>query len=214
MNDRIMNTYIYSTRDIVEALKKNGITANSTQISQYIRDNNFIERCMAIKNREQIPGKNEEYLVWRISMYGTNEILKYFLDRRRKQEENSKKYVYDINQLIKKYGKEYTRCNHTTITIYIDENKYAERGLAIKTGAGRGSKWLISPEGVDEMFSKLFIKKNIEEEKKGFIYGLENIRKELRKTRFLSSNSDLKIYLERLESEGLATKIPKKQRNF
>lgn len=33
MNDRIMNTYIYSTRDIVEALKKNGITANSTQIS-------------------------------------------------------------------------------------------------------------------------------------------------------------------------------------
>ena len=212
MNDRVMNTYIYSTRDIVEALKKNGITKNTMQISKYIRDNNLDGRGMAIKNIEPIPGLNETHEVWRVSMYGTNEILKYFLDKRR-QEDNLKKYVYDINQLIKKYGKEYTRCNHASIIIFMDEKKYAERGLAIKTGTGRNYRWLISQEGVDEMFSKLFIKKNIEEENKEFIYGVDNIRKELRKAGFLN-NSDLQIYLEQLESEGLATKVPKKNGSF
>lgn len=211
MNNRIMNTYIYTTRDVVEALKKNGITKNIMQISKYIRDNNLDSRGMAIKNVEPIPGRDETHEVWRISMYGANEIIKYFLDKRR-QEENSKNYVYEIGQLIKKFRKEYTKCNRTAIDIFINENHYIERGLAIKTGTARNCKWLISQEGVNEMFSKLFGKRPIEE--KGFIYGLENIRKELRKTRTLKNNSNLIIYLEQLESEGLAAKVPTKNGSF
>ena len=210
MNDRIMNTYIYTTRDVVEALKKNGIIKNTMQISKYIRDNNLDGRGMAIKNIEPIPGLNETHEVWRISMYGTNEILKYFLDKRR--QENSKKYVYEIKQLVKKYKKEYSRCNESAIVVFINENKYAERNLAIKTGAGSNCKWLISQEGVNEMLLKLFRKRPVEE--KGFIYGLENIRKELRKTRTLKNNSNLIIYLEQLESEGLAAKVPTKNGSF
>lgn len=215
MNDRIMNTYIYSTRDIVEALKKNGITKNTMQVSKCIRDNNLDGRGMAIKNIEPIPGLDETHEVWRVSMYGTNEILKYFLDKKR-QEDNLKKYVYDINQLIKKYGKEYVRCYRSAIIIFMNENKYVERGLAIKTGTGTGRncKWLISQEGVNEMFSKLFGKRNMEKEKEGFIYGTDNILEELRKTRLLVNNSDLPIYLEQLESEGLAKRVPTKDGDF
>lgn len=213
MNDRVMNTYIYTTRDIADALKRNGITKNSIQISQYIRDNNFDERGMAIKNREQIPGLNEECLVWRISMYGANEILKYFLDKRRIQEEISKKYIYEIKQLVKKYKKEYLRCNGPAIVTFMNENKYAERNLAIQTRAGRGGKWLISQEGVDEMLKFLFKKKQLPienvdvlgNENNYYIYGTKNIFEEIRKTHTFDTGEITRLL------EELGEKVPTSQ---
>lgn len=205
MEDRFMNTYIYTTRDVVEALKNNGITKNTMQISQYIRDNKLNDRGMAVKKVEQIPGLNETHEVWRLSIYGTNEIIKYFLDKRR-QEENQKKYVYKVKQLVKKYGKDYARCNGPAISIFMNDNKYIERKLAIKN---EKREWRISQEGVNEMFLKLFKRKP--EEEKGFIYGTDDIIGELRKTRIVKDYSEIITYLEQLECEGLAQKVPTSQ---
>ena len=210
MNDRVMNTYIYTTRDVVDTLKRNGIITNSIQISQYIRDNNFDERGMAFKNREQISGLNEEHLVWRISMYGANEIIKHFLDKRRRQGENSKKYVYEIKQIVQKYKNEYLFCYYSSISTFIQQNKYVERGLAIKEHWGRNGRYLISQEGVDEMLEKLFKKKQKEpiENNGKYIYGFKDIATNVRKKSLLPSNPELRILLEKLETEGLAKKVP------
>ena len=215
MNDIIMNTYIYTTRDVAEALKNNGITKNTMQISQYIRDNNFDERGMAFKNREQIPGLNETHEVWRISMYGMNEIIKHFLDERRLKEKK-KEYHIKINQIVKKYKNEYLFCNYSSISTFIQQNKYVERGLAIKEHWGKNGKYLISQEGVDEMFEKLFEKKQkgpIENNGK-YIYGFKDIATNVRKRSLLPSNPELRILLEKLETEGLAKKVPTRSGRF
>lgn len=211
MNDRVMNTYVYTTRDIVDALKRNGITKSTTQISQYIKDNNFNERGMAFKVKEQIPGLNEEHLVWRVSIYGANEIIKYYLDTRR-LEESQKKFCIQIKQIVKKYKKEYLNCNAPSISHFINENKYVERGLGIRKGTGRNSKWLISQEGVDEMLKFLFKKKQLPIEdvdmlgnKKNYIYGTQNIFKEIRKTNTFDTSEITKLL------EELGEKVPTSQ---
>lgn len=152
--------YIYTTRDVVEALKKNNIDKTTTNISQYINNNNFAERNLAIKQMERIPFTDETHEIWKISYYGMNEILRYYLDLKREAEKQKDLKGYTIQQLVDKYGKDYDYCYNSYINLFIRKEKFEERNLATKIKWSNSSKkWLISQEGVDEMFEKLFVKK-------------------------------------------------------
>jgi uncharacterized protein YrzB (UPF0473 family) len=152
--------YIYTTRDVVEALKKNNINKTTTNISQYINNNNFAERKLAIKQMERIPFTDETHEIWKISYYGMNEILRYYLDLKREAEKKDKT-GYTIKQLEQMYGKDYKHCYGSLINSFINKENFEQRNLAKKIYFEdvNNTKWVITQEGVNEMFKKLFVKK-------------------------------------------------------
>lgn len=220
MNDRVMNTYVYTTRDIVEALKKNGITKSTIQISQHIRDNNFEGRRLAIKIKSQIKGCTEPVEIWKISFVGSNLILQYFLTQQEEQKKIKESGV-TIKEIVNLYGKDYKYCNESSISVFMKQEKFVERKLAVKTSAlGKTQKWVIKREGVEEMFLKLFKKKESDEQisilpngENKFIYTTTDIENYYKNNYYIGARTLLDA-LNILEKKGMAKKVPKRNGIF
>lgn len=162
--------YTYTTTDVVQLLKRSGIERRTDQISKYIRENNFESRNLAIKVEQKNPYLNDSCIIWKLSQYGINEILKHFQEEE-KRTKDLLKHNYTIKQIVKKYHTEYKNCNNSAISVFIREKKLEQKLMAMRTKLSTGgTKWLVSQEGVDEMFKHLFIKKKKKEEKQETIF--------------------------------------------
>ena len=207
------NTYIYSTRDVVESLKNNNLNISTDVISKYLRDNDFEGKKLAIKNTEIVPFLNEPHEVWRISLYGTNEIIKYFLDKRR-EEEKELKEGHTIKEIVKLYGEDYKKCNDSQICIFMQQENFEQRGLAKKTkyNCNGPQRWVVTQEGVDELLKKLFVKKGqqtIFNDDTKYIYNVKEIKEKLKDRYYIPDNTKISRLMNNLELAGWSKKMPK-----